>query len=178
MQVLHGNRMAGKWLPGSLAVWAGVPTAPSVLIERSRGETFVRERQCLTSVKAESEAQGRHPTRAVCVESRELSNSTLTQTLFCFHVKMSSSSDRSGAAASASPLICLASFPASPSASGLRSSSCFLNRRTSCWGQSAKDHMSWHSQFAAVASWFERKLIGCGIWRLTGSLFCRRSVSA
>lgn len=115
MQVLHGNRMAGKWLLGSLAVWAGVPTAPSVLIERSRGETFVREQQCLTSVKAESEAEGK---LGLFVWKVELRNSTLTQTLFYFHVKMSSSSDRSGTAA-ASMLICLASFPVSPSASGL-----------------------------------------------------------
>lgn len=65
MQVLHGNRMAGKWLLGSLAVWAGVPTAPSVLIERSRGDDI-----CQGAAEAESQAEGRHPTRAVCVESR------------------------------------------------------------------------------------------------------------
>lgn len=64
-QVLHGSRTAGKWLVGSLAVWAGVPTAPSVLIERSRGDGV-----CQGAAEAEPEAEGRHPTRAVCVQSR------------------------------------------------------------------------------------------------------------
>lgn len=69
MQVLHGNRMAGKWLLGSLAVWAGVPTAPSVLIERSRGDNICQG----AAVPHFSRGRVRGGGRKV-----ELSDSTLT----------------------------------------------------------------------------------------------------
>lgn len=99
MQVLHSNRTAGKWLLGSLAVWAGVATATSVLIERSRGGDICQGAAALHFCQGRLRGGGQTPnSHSLFVRKVELSDSTLTRTLFYFHVKMASGSDRSGAA--------------------------------------------------------------------------------